>query len=107
MGASIGAQLKARHLPHTFHSFAVNSPTFSVGDVVTWALEGSGSETGLCFGAFVWAESQPQAVLHELRANGFRGAIVLGGPQVSGLPKVLLMWRQWCGEGGEGASHHL
>lgn len=37
----------------------------------------------IAIGAYVWAEDLIQAVLKEVRRIGFRGRIILGGPQVS------------------------
>lgn len=37
----------------------------------------------IAFGAYVWGEALLQQVLSQLRASGFKGRIILGGPQIS------------------------
>lgn len=81
--ASIAAQLQAAHLPHRLASFAINAPRFDAESVVEWACADAGGDTCVCLGAFVWAEQELRAVLRGLRAAGFPGTIVLGGPQVT------------------------
>src|SRR3954465_14332058 len=40
-------------------------------------------DVDVAFGVYVWSENVVNAVLHRLRSRGFRGRIILGGPQIS------------------------
>ncbi|MDX9723069.1 MAG: B12-binding domain-containing radical SAM protein [Myxococcota bacterium] len=57
-------------------------------DSVTSAILRNADDIGpdnvaLAFGAYVWGEELLRQVLRRLRAAGFRGRIILGGPQIS------------------------
>jgi len=41
------------------------------------------TEVDIAFGAYVWGEDLLQQVLPQVRASGFRGRVILGGPQIS------------------------
>ncbi len=41
------------------------------------------AKVDIAFGAYVWGEKLLQQVLRRLRASGFRGRVILGGPQIS------------------------
>jgi hypothetical protein len=43
----------------------------------------AGTDCDVAIGAYVWGEDVLRALLRELRGLGFRGRIVLGGPQIS------------------------
>jgi radical SAM superfamily enzyme YgiQ (UPF0313 family) len=67
--------------------FAVNSPDFSRERVLASVLAAiRDQQTYVAFGAYVWNERVLQWLLAELRRSGFRGPIVLGGPQISYAP---------------------
>jgi radical SAM superfamily enzyme YgiQ (UPF0313 family) len=65
----------------------VNAEPTSAGEVVRAILEEaratSPADVDVAFGAYVWNEALLQGVLPLLRARGFAGRIVLGGPQIS------------------------
>lgn len=54
-----------------------------VQDILRLAKGCPHSSTSVAFGAYVWGEALLQSVLPELRRQGFRGRIILGGPQIS------------------------
>ncbi len=59
------------------------SPERVVDAIVACASGRPGCEVDVAFGAYVWGEDLLRAVLAGLRLRGFRGRIILGGPQVS------------------------
>jgi radical SAM superfamily enzyme YgiQ (UPF0313 family) len=66
---------------------AVNAPGFDRHEVLHTLLESlSGSSTDLAVGVYVWNDGVVRWLLRELRARGFGGRIILGGPQVSYAP---------------------
>jgi len=69
-------------------SFAVNAPGFSKEEALSAILAAVGGQGDafIAIGAFIWNESTVQWLLPELRRSGFRGEIILGGPQVSYAP---------------------
>jgi hypothetical protein len=67
--------------------FSVSGGGLSPGEVAAaiWA-EASGvapAEVDVALGAYVWGEELLQGVLPSLRALGFGGRLILGGPQIS------------------------
>jgi radical SAM superfamily enzyme YgiQ (UPF0313 family) len=65
----------------------VNLGKLDVDELATTILEcawdKSPDAADLAIGAYVWAEELIQRLLPLLRARGFRGRIILGGPQIS------------------------
>ena len=66
---------------------AVNAGTRSAADITEQIL---GATAGIdkermtiAFGAYVWGEALLKEVLGRIRASGYKGRIVLGGPQIS------------------------
>lgn len=65
---------------------AANDPTINIDDLSTHILaecDDERSEIDLAVGVYVWSEGLVGALLPNLRARGFRGRIILGGPQIS------------------------
>lgn len=62
--------------------FSVNK-NLSVKDVVEKILGKVDSNTVLAFGVYIWGESIVRKAIRLLREKGFRGQIILGGPQIS------------------------
>lgn len=64
--------------------FAVNSPNFSRRSALDAILRAVVDDnTFVAIGAYIWNEPVVQWLLPELRRTGFRGRLVLGGPQIS------------------------
>ena len=81
--ASIASSLRACGVHVRIVSDAVNRPGFSPDAFLTRVLEAvseAGIRTLVGIGAFVWCESEVQALLHALAP---KTGVVLGGPQVS------------------------
>lgn len=51
--------------------------------ILAYGRDDSPNGVDLAIGAYVWAEELIQRLLPLLRARGFRGRIILGGPQIS------------------------
>lgn len=66
---------------------AVNEPRLDAAGISTAILNETegipSSSVDVAFGAYVWGEALLQDVLRRLRASGFRGRLILGGPQIS------------------------
>lgn len=86
--ASIRARLlEAGGIAVTSVEFAVNAKDFSRERVLASVLGAIlDQRTHVAIGAYVWNERIVQWLLAELRRSGFRGPIVLGGPQISYSP---------------------
>lgn len=72
----------------TTHTIAVPVNTASVdpgqlAERVLAAAAGPPDTVDIAVGAYVWAEELVRALLALLRLRGFRGRIILGGPQIS------------------------
>lgn len=68
-------------------SFNLNDPNFSRDEVLDVILEHIDDDrTFVAIGAYVWNEVVVQKLLPALRASGFYGRIILGGPQISYAP---------------------
>lgn len=84
--ASLLASLRDAGIPTTPIVRAVNSdavlPEILAVEIVSAALA-LGANSIVALGAYVWAEHVIQPLLPALRAAGFGGTIVLGGPQIS------------------------
>jgi radical SAM superfamily enzyme YgiQ (UPF0313 family) len=85
--ASIVAALRSASLDVQAFSFALNSPDFSEERVLESILDcASGVEAGrvdIGLGVYVWNDGVVKRLLGALRQRGFRGRIILGGPQIS------------------------
>lgn len=66
---------------------AVNGPGLDAEGITSAILRDAQdvnpSDVDVAFGAYVWGEELLQEVLHRLRASGFKGRVILGGPQIS------------------------
>lgn len=87
--ASILAKLRTvPDLSVTSLVFAVNHPGFDRTDVLNalFAAAANHAESDIAIGAYIWNEATVQWLLPRLRAGGFQGRIILGGPQISYAP---------------------
>ncbi|MBK7760537.1 MAG: radical SAM protein, partial [Deltaproteobacteria bacterium] len=68
-------------------AFAVNEPGFNRERVLETLIAAIGDgRSDVAIGAYVWNEPVIQWLLPALRRTGFRGRIILGGPQISYAP---------------------
>ncbi|WP_230470009.1 B12-binding domain-containing radical SAM protein [Lujinxingia vulgaris] len=85
--ASILTAMRTQNLDVRSIVVAVNDGQLDVGQVVQSILDAvqgiPPSDVDLAFGAYVWGEELLQEVLRRVRAAGFEGRIILGGPQIS------------------------
>lgn len=83
--ASILANLWQKNVPVVEKAYAVNKPEFSTDAVVEFILENvkKNINMDLGIGAFVWNENATQTIIQQVRQRGFKGRIILGGPQIS------------------------
>ncbi|MCE3233183.1 MAG: radical domain protein [Rickettsiaceae bacterium] len=81
--ASILANLNQHQIPVKSHSWSVNAADFSWKDVVSYAMGHASEKTDFAIGAFVWNEKATQNIISSLKAQGFPGKVILGGPQIS------------------------
>lgn len=81
--SSIVANLKRHNIPVIAKSWSVNHSAFDVGEVFSDIMQYADTKTDLALGAFVWHEPETQILLNRLKAEGFPGRIILGGPQIS------------------------
>ena len=68
-----------------YHSFVreINDETFDLDNIVEELKSLIEPNTMIAIGAYVWAEEAIQHIMTQLRNSGFKGKIVLGGPQIS------------------------
>jgi radical SAM superfamily enzyme YgiQ (UPF0313 family) len=57
--------------------------TIAIEEILRHVGDLEPEEADVAIGVYVWSENVVQAVLHRLRSRGFRGRIILGGPQIS------------------------
>lgn len=81
---SIAAALQAADVPWRIVEAQVNSPDFSLEQVLAELLQtiaeaGSGCLVG--FGTYVWNDAEVQSLTRQVKGTGAR--VVLGGPQIS------------------------
>ena len=81
--ASIFANLRKNGIDSLGLSWSVNIPGFSPDDVVACIMRHDDDNTDIGLGVFVWNEDATQHIIKSLGQKGFRGNIVLGGPQIS------------------------
>jgi len=86
--ASIAAALQAADVPWRIIDAQINSPDFSLEQVVAELLQaitkaGPGCLVGL--GTFVWNDSEVRSLIRVIKRTG--AGIVLGGPQISYMTK--------------------
>lgn len=64
---------------------AVNQHTITAQDIAQSILDRASTcpDTDVAIGAYVWGEAHLRGVLGHLRGAGFKGRIILGGPQIS------------------------
>jgi radical SAM superfamily enzyme YgiQ (UPF0313 family) len=85
--ASILAALQGAGLDALGASFSINVPGFSKASILEW-LHAAGhgvppESLDVGFGVYVWNDRVVKHLLTTLRQEGFRGRIILGGPQIS------------------------
>lgn len=81
--ASIHAVAVAAGVVVTPLVYAVNTPGLTAERITADILAATDADSTVAIGAYVWGESLLRVVLTRLRAAGFNGRIVLGGPQIS------------------------
>lgn len=83
--ASLLAALRQAGADVVSLTFALNAPETRLETVFARiaATLATTAPADLGFGAYVWNESYLQRLLPALRAAGYRGRIILGGPQIS------------------------
>lgn len=81
--ASLIAVLESMNIE--FHSFVreINDNSFDLETIVDELKAIIEHNTMIAIGAYVWAEDAIQHIMTQLRNSGFKGKIVLGGPQIS------------------------
>ncbi|MCB9609893.1 MAG: radical SAM protein [Polyangiaceae bacterium] len=82
----LAALVEAGDVDVVSRTYPVNVEGFDpkqVVDDVLPDLVGHSAAVDLAVGAYVWNEPAVQSILRTVRAAGFRGRIVVGGPQVS------------------------
>lgn len=90
--ASLVAALREAGVSVEPWAVAVNAVALDVealADEVVARSAGSPDEVDLAIGAYVWGEEVLRRLLPAVRARGFAGRIILGGPQVSYAPAGL------------------
>ena len=84
--ASILASLRAEPMVET-QSIVVDADDCNVEKLADEILQGARGyklhQVDLAIGVYIWAEKATQRLLSILRARGFAGRIILGGPQIS------------------------
>ena len=84
--ASLLAALRHGGVEVEAMAFAVNGDLDddAIADRVEQACSGAApADIDVAIGVYVWAEAQVRRLLGRLRERGFRGRIILGGPQIS------------------------
>lgn len=61
----------------------INFDAELIGEELLKIVESTQNITDIAFGVYVWCEDVVQFICKFLRANGFDGRIILGGPQIS------------------------
>lgn len=85
--ASLVAVLRNAGVEVKAFSFAINRPDFSEERILETILESArgweAEQVDVGFGVYVWNDREVKRLLGALRRHGFRGRIILGGPQIS------------------------
>lgn len=83
--ASLLASLRQSGAEVTPLTFSLNAPDASLEAIFTRiaTVLAATSPADLAIGAYIWNESYLRRLLPALRAAGYRGRIILGGPQIS------------------------
>jgi radical SAM superfamily enzyme YgiQ (UPF0313 family) len=84
--ASLLANLRKYRVEVMDYAFSLNAPTFDPQQVCTAVVENArtrGAPCDLAIGVYIWNERVVQSLLPRIRELGFRGRIILGGPQIS------------------------
>jgi len=81
--ATILANLIHHEIATVERSWAVNHPSFSTEEVISFIKRYAHDEVLIGFGGFVWNEPYIQKIVAEIKQQNIPGRIVLGGPQVS------------------------
>jgi radical SAM superfamily enzyme YgiQ (UPF0313 family) len=86
--ASIAAALRAADVPFQIIDAQVNSPAFSLEQVLARLLQAiskAGPDCLVGFGTFVWNDAEVRTLTHSIQNTG--AEVVLGGPQISYMAK--------------------
>ncbi len=86
--ASLAARLASTQGVELIHgAFSVNGPggqpDLLARSILKYAMARPSADVDVALGAYVWNEATMRRLLPLLRLAGFRGRIVLGGPQIS------------------------
>lgn len=84
--ASLLAELRRAGVPTTPIVYPVNRELPDTDQIVRRLLDEIqrlGPNTDLAIGVYVWSEDVVTALLKNIRNRGYRGRIILGGPQIS------------------------
>jgi len=84
--ASLAASVrKAGYADVKTRSFPINSDEYQIERVVAWIMQSAGqcSSVDLGVGAYIWNQTETRRVIESARAAGFRGRVIVGGPQIS------------------------
>ena len=81
--ASLLAAVRAAGVAVAEFVYRIEDPRFDWRTVVADLDVARHPHRDIAFGAYVWNEHHLQRILPALRAGGFRGRVILGGPQVS------------------------
>ena len=81
--ASLIAVLQSMNIEYTSVVREINADGFNVTEILKEILDLVNDDSMIAIGAYVWAEEAIQYLMLGLRRRGFKGKIVLGGPQIS------------------------
>lgn len=87
--ASIAAALTSYNIPVTLIEETINTPDFRIDEVLNRTLDAirdAGPDCLVGFGVYVWNDSEVCYLINKVRVMS-RVKIVLGGPQISYMPK--------------------
>lgn len=87
--ASLIAVLHSMNIEYTSIVREINADGFNIGEILKEILALVNDDSMVAIGAYVWAEDSIQYLMNALRRRGFKGKIVLGGPQISYMPDGL------------------
>jgi radical SAM superfamily enzyme YgiQ (UPF0313 family) len=81
--ASLIAVLQSMNIEYTSIVREINADGFNVTEILKEILALVNDDSMVAIGAYVWAEDDIQYLMSGLRRRGYKGKIVLGGPQIS------------------------
>ena len=83
-----GIETTARRYDLTRPGFDVD---VIINDVLAWASQGDAESNDVAIGVYVWNDAVVHRIALALRMRGFKGRIILGGPQISNAPPGVAM----------------